>query len=94
MKHLVLSDVKQAASSLEGRTLETHHRRRQFHLKVEPEGLFYTPESSGKGRLQEWKYIQRVLDRFNETGSLSPSEYKDMSMNASYLLTVIRVIEK
>jgi phage pi2 protein 07 len=90
MKHLLLDDIKRAASTVDDRTVETLHRRRRFHIAVENGGLRYTPESTGKARFQEWVYIQRVLDRFNELGSFSPSDYKDMSRNAAYLLRIIR----
>lgn len=89
MKHLLLEDVKRAAVALDGRTIETLHRHRRFHLQVDDEGLRYTPESTGKSRIQEWVYIQRVLDRFDELGSFSRVDYKDITMNAAYLLAII-----
>jgi hypothetical protein len=42
-----------------------------------------------KPRIQENKYIELVIERFNKEGSWSPQDYKDITMNASYLLAVM-----
>jgi hypothetical protein len=90
MPDLLLDDIKRTASALDGQRLETLHRRKPFRLQVEDKGFRYTPES-GKSRLQQWKYIQNVLDRFNEIRSFSPGDYKNLTMNAAYLLVIIHI---
>jgi hypothetical protein len=92
MKELQLADIKQAALALEGQRLETLHRKTGFYLKVQSSGFAYTPEGSGKELIQGWENAQQFLNRFNETNSFSPADYKDMSGVASYILTVIRSI--
>jgi hypothetical protein len=93
MKQVTLNDVRKAASPLEGR-LETLHRKKAFDLKIEPYGFIYTPESTGTSERQDWKYVERVLERFNEIDSFSPSDYKDTTHAASYLLVIIRSMTK
>ena len=75
--------------TLDGRSFATLHRKAPFKVNVIPSGLLYTPLSSGKPRIQEWRYIDRVVSRFAENGSFHPVHYHDITMNASYLLTLI-----
>lgn len=75
---------------LDGRSFATIHRKVQFKVNVIPSGLMYTPVSSGKPRIQEWRYIDRVVSRFVEKSSFHPRDYQDITMNASYLLTIIK----
>ena len=37
------------------------------------------------------KFIERFINRFNETGSLASSTYTDISKNGSYLLPIIKM---
>src|SRR2546430_2443170 len=89
MRRLSLSEVKRKASSLEGKVLETLHRKKQFDLTVESSGFRYTPESGKRRSNNDWATIQRVLDRFNKTGSFSPGHYTDLTWHASYLLVIL-----
>ena len=41
-------------------------------------------------RIQENRYIDRVIERYNERGTLSPRDYNDLTVNTSYLLAVIQ----
>jgi len=95
MKQVELDDVKEKALSLAGKTLKTRHRGARFHVRVGPEGLIYTPMSSGKPRSNnDWQTIQRVLDRFNGLQSFFPSDYMDLSWHAPYLLVIIHSISQ
>jgi len=58
-------------------------------FSVDDVGFHYIPESTGKARIQENRYIERVIERYNEKRSLSPGGYNDLTVNASYLLAVI-----
>ena len=94
MRRLSVNDVKRQAASLKGQRLETLYRKAGFDVMVETNGLSYTPESSGLSRIQPWNYIERMIERFNETNSFSPSDYLEIpTRNASYLLTVISKIK-
>jgi len=75
--------------TLDSRSFVTLHRKAPFKVNVIPSGLLYTPLSTGKPRIQEWQYIDRVVSRFAEQGSFHPGDYHDITMNASYLLTLI-----
>jgi len=90
---LELEEVKELASSLDGETFNTLYRPKPFLFEVTRRGFVYTPES-GKAEPQDWKYMEQFLQRFNETNSFSPSDYKDISHCASYFLTIIRKITK
>jgi hypothetical protein len=89
MVTVTLDDLKTFGAGLDGTTLVTHSRKCRFSFSVGDRGFEYTPES-GKPRMQEWKYIERILKRYNDKGSLRPVDYKDLTVNASYLLTIIR----
>lgn len=82
-------DLKEYAKSIDGATLETRARYHKFLFQVDDMGFYYTPLSTMKRRTQENKYIDLVIERFNNKRSLMPSHYHDLTMNASYLLAVI-----
>jgi hypothetical protein len=90
---LEVHEIKRLASRLNGETLNTLYRPKPFLFEVTPRGFVYTPES-GKPEPQDWKYVERFLERFNEQNSFSPSYYKDISHCASYFLAVIRYVTK
>jgi hypothetical protein len=71
--------------------LATHARGCTFHVQVIDGGLVYTPESTGKPRPQMNRDIDRVLDRFHESGSFRPVDYTDLTVNALYLLAIIEM---
>jgi hypothetical protein len=75
--------------TLEGQTLVTRAQEKPFQVRVAKRGLEYVPASTGKPRLQGYRFVQRFLDRHAETGSLHPSDYHDISVNASYLTALI-----
>jgi hypothetical protein len=63
---------------------------RQFTVWVSQyEELVFTPISSGIGQSDGRKAAQRFLVRYNATGSLRPSDYADVSRNASYLIGLL-----
>jgi hypothetical protein len=50
----------------------------------------FTPTSSGLGRSDGRKAAERFVARFNETGSLRPADYADVTRNASYFVGLLR----
>src|SRR4029453_730757 len=62
---------------------------RQFTVSIYLDSLVFTPVSSGIGQSDGRKAARRWLARFNETGSLRPSDYADVSRNASYLIGLV-----
>lgn len=86
---IALSELRAYAESIDGTTLETRSRHRKFTFTVNQSGFCYTPLSSQKPRLQSNNYIQKVLNQYNQDRSLSPSHYTNITVNASYLLSII-----
>jgi hypothetical protein len=83
-------ELLQIARAANGRTLETVTGR-QFTVGISSrDELFFTPASSGWGQTEGRKAHQRFVDRFNETGSLRPRDYSDVSRNATYLIGLLR----
>ena len=72
----------------EGATLETVTGRR-FRVGVYMDIPFFRPESSGLGQTDGRKAIERFVARYNETGSLRPSDYGDVTRSASYLIGLL-----
>lgn len=87
--YITLQELKQYSKSINQTTLETRARHNKFLFSVDDVGFHYIPESTGKPRIQENRYIERVIERYNEKRSLSPRDYNDLTVNASYLLAVI-----
>ena len=82
-------DVARAA---EGATLHTTTGK-AFAVTVHRDGWFFTPASSGRGQSDGRKAAERFVERYNETGSTRPSDYADVSRNASYLIGLLRWAE-
>src|SRR5262245_31627011 len=89
MERISFDELRSFATRLDGQTLVTRFRGLKFHFHVTQDGFEYTPESTGKRRRQEFRYAERVLTRYNETRSLHPVDYNDISINASYFLAVL-----
>jgi hypothetical protein len=72
----------------EGATLETVTGKR-FRVGIYMDTPFFRPESSGLGQSDGRKAVNAFLDRYNKTASLKPSDYSDVSRNASYLIGLL-----
>jgi hypothetical protein len=68
--------------------LSTVGGRAKFTVSVTDTGHQYVPESTGKPRGHNWKFLKRVLNKYNETFSLNPSDYH-FTVNGSYQLALI-----
>ena len=63
---------------------------REFTVGVSRTGeLAFTPVSSGYAQSDGRKAAERFLYRYNETGSLRPRDYTDVSRNASYIIGLL-----
>jgi hypothetical protein len=62
----------------------------EFTASVYLDSPVFTPASSGLGRSDGRKAAERFLARFNETGSLRPADYADVTRNASYFVGLMR----
>ncbi|MBI4283357.1 MAG: hypothetical protein HY663_02670 [Chloroflexi bacterium] len=95
MKTIGFRSFMDFCKTLEGHTLPTAGGRARFDLlKAEKERLYYIPKSTGKERIVPKRYIERVLDRYNKGGSLKPTDYNDITRNASYTLALVKLFVK
>jgi hypothetical protein len=81
-------ELVELARNLEGRTITTVTGR-EFRVGVYRECPFFIPESSGFGQSDGRKAAEAFLARYNETGSLRPGDYADVTRNASYLIGML-----
>jgi hypothetical protein len=79
------------AKTLEGRTLQTRAQRKRFIVQVEGNNISFTPETR-KPRNCNKASTEKVLARFNQTKSLSPGHYLDITANASYHMRILEMM--
>jgi len=71
-------------------SLETDKQRRRFTVRLNRDELEITVGSTGNVRTHERKWLQRVCERFSQTNSYHPTDYSELTVNASYTLAIIR----
>jgi hypothetical protein len=71
------------------KTYMTPFRNKEFSVEVASYGILYTPHSTSKTRKQSMNYIEKIIEEFNQTGSFNPTDYKHITANSSYTLTLI-----
>lgn len=90
MTTMTYEELLALAGRLEDRTLETVTGK-QFTVGVSSieRCPFFTPASSGYSQTDGRKAAERFLARYNEIGSLRPSDYADVTRNASYYVGML-----
>lgn len=78
--------------TLQGQALQTSTQKKPFRVTVEENGFVYTPEATGRPRLQRFPRIQLYLDEYAQSGSLENAAYHGGS-NQSYILTLLRMFK-
>jgi hypothetical protein len=81
-------ELLELARRLEGTTLETVTGKK-FTVGIALDCPFFTPASSGYGQSDGRKAAEKFLARYNETGSLRPGDYADVTRNASYFIGML-----
>lgn len=76
------------ARRCEGKTLTTVTGR-EFAVGIYRDCPFFTPTSSGYGQSDGRPAGERFLERYNQTGSLRPGDYADVTRNASYYVGML-----
>jgi hypothetical protein len=76
------------ARQYQGQVLRTVTGR-EYEVGVYLDCPFFTPVSTGRGQSDGRKAAERFVARFNETGSLRPGDYADVTRNASYYVGLI-----
>lgn len=68
--------------------LKTLSRGSDFLVEWIPNGIRYIPKT-GKPREHPLKYLNRVVNKFNQTGLLKPGYYNKLTRNPSYTVSLI-----
>jgi hypothetical protein len=77
---------------LQGQTLTTAGGLAQFTLSsVQDNQLEYIVQSTGKTRRSRQEWIKKILNHYAITQSLRPVDYVDVTVNASYILTLMKL---
>lgn len=88
MPDMTYEQLLQLARHSEGKTLETVTGKK-FTVGIYRDCPFFTPASSGYGQSDGRKAAERFLARYNESGSLRPGDYADVTRNASYFIGML-----
>ena len=88
-------DLMDLARRYEGKELETVTGKK-FTVGVSPAEYcpFFTPASSGWSQTDGRKAAERFLAKYNEIGSLRPSDYKRETRNASYYVGLLAMLDR
>lgn len=73
---------------LDGKVLRTVSGR-EFTIRTYLNYPYFVPASSGKGRSEGRRGLQRFLSLYNSIGSLRPADYAAVSRDASYYIPVL-----
>ena len=93
-KPVTYEDFVALARRFEGQQLHTVTGK-PFTVGIARTGeIFFTPASSGYGQSDGRKAAERFADRYNQTGSLRPRDYADVSRNASYFIGLLQAAER
>lgn len=85
---MTYDELLDLARRCEGAILETVTGR-TFTVGIYLDCPFFTPASTGNGQSDGRKAAERFLARYNETGSLRPADYADVTRNASYFVGLL-----
>jgi len=92
MSSLRLSSQKflKTAAANEGKLLTTAGGNATFKLERTQKGVCFTPLSTGIPRKLKREQIEPYIERFNQTGSTTTSDYSE-HRNPSYVLAIIKL---
>jgi hypothetical protein len=90
---MTYQEVLELARRFEGRDLRTVTGK-PFRVGIYRDCPFFTPASSGRGQSDGRKAAEAFLARYNETGSLRPGDYADVTRNASYFVGLLLAHER
>ena len=87
---LSYEELMDLARRFEGKQLETVTGKK-FTVGVSSaeDCPYFTPASSGYGQTDGRKAAERILARYNEIGSLRPSDYSKVTRNSSYYVALL-----
>jgi predicted HNH restriction endonuclease len=70
--------------------LKTGKQGKVFTVRLNGNDLEIVPHATKKARAHEMKWLRRVCDRFSRIHSFRPTDYSELTVNASYTLAIIR----
>lgn len=70
--------------------LKTGKQKKPFTVRLNRNELEFMPHSTQKARAHEMRFLRRVCERFSKTNSYRPSDYGELTVNASYTLALIK----
>jgi hypothetical protein len=80
--------------NLSGTEITTRSGRSKFIMNVLQNGLEFKPLSSMKPRICTERYVKLILHHFAKTKSFKTSDYRNITANSSYMLTLIDLYMK
>jgi hypothetical protein len=89
MSQISVDELLRYASGLENERLTTAGGRASFSMKIVPQGIEITPDSSREPHIDDRETIQLVLDEYERSRNLQPGQYQEITADASYLLAII-----
>jgi hypothetical protein len=84
------ADFLQFLKSVNGQNFNTQYKQKSFKVETTSNEILYTPQSTGKTRHHDLVTLKGIVDRYNDTSSLHPGDYNEMTMNSSYTLAIIK----
>ena len=90
MPTIPLNDFLEFVRTREGKKNFTLTQHKEFTVRVVDDGLEFI-NSKKNLKKQRRTRVQRVLDKFNETGSFADKDYRGTSFHRTYQLPLIRL---
>ncbi|MGF1788913.1 hypothetical protein L4D00_24305 [Photobacterium swingsii] len=72
-----------------GLMFQTISRKAEFTIRVDSKKLYFTPHSTMAERNSRLVTVSEMFDMQRDTGSFNTSHFKDVTVNASYILSLI-----
>lgn len=69
----------------------TLSKKAKFSIRIDDDYIYFTPHCSGLERKSRISTISTVYDLNRESGSYNTSKYIDITVNSSYMLSLINV---
>jgi hypothetical protein len=86
---MTYDEMLEIARRCDGEILETITGK-EFRVGIYMDCPYFIPLSTGQGRSDGRLAAERFLDRFNQVGSFRPSDYQEVTRNASYFVALVQ----
>ncbi len=87
-------DILRLARTLRTHQIPTIGGQSSFQVEVVGGSLHFTLASTGRTRVTPLATLEKVLDIYNNSKSLSCKTYRDTTYNASYILGLISRLQQ